>query len=150
MRIEQSYLELTSSLQWAYKLIGKMMWGHETIMAKEDRRWWKSSERWWPEKERGEGWGRPREIKGNSGGERLQGETNWTVAGFWMKSGSWEGDELHSNENILDLLLNYSGYLIGKFYLGVPLGVGDGLSLWQPVHYIRSGSWTRCLFIHVY
>lgn len=31
-----------------------------------------------------------------------------------------KGDE-HSHEIILELLLNYPGYLTGTFYLGVPL-----------------------------
>lgn len=36
MRIEKSYLETISCLQWAYKLIGKMMWVQETIKENEE------------------------------------------------------------------------------------------------------------------
>lgn len=61
--------------------------------------------------------------------ERLQGEINWTWQGPGARVDLEKGDELYSNEIILDLLLNYPRCLTGKFYLGVPLGACGGLSL---------------------
>lgn len=148
MRIEKSYLEPISCLQWAYRLAGKMMREHETIKENERTRW-KLNERRWAEEERGEGWGSVGEIKGLSRGERLQGEINWTVAGLWWTWGCWKVGELYGHELILDLLLNYPGNLTSSTRESLWWTLG-GLLLWQPINYILGGSWTKDPFIHVY
>lgn len=62
------------------------------------------------------GWEWARETKGGSNGEGLQG-----VTGPWGCADFEKGNELPSNEIVLELVLNYPGYLTGKFYLGVTL-----------------------------
>lgn len=101
------------------QLIGKMIWGHETIKKNEEHAWWKME----PEEEQWQtrGLGQHGETKGKSSGKRLQGEINQTVAGPWGTCGSWEGWWAAQQWNHTRHDLELPWYLTRNFYLGMPL-----------------------------